>query len=179
MFPLKGYMIDTARSRAPSAVLHLLLMCTSEAFKTLPLHSASWESINGETGLWLSWRNCLLHVLAVIKYTKRMAKDALPFFLREAQGLGYQLGARGVDLRAEQKCRINYRGTNEFKLSYRKWNSFQRANSLFLYQFWNYLLVSLFSFSSSKYRNTSNISTTISAGSRHLRLISVNLHYSN
>lgn len=51
MFPLKGYTIDIARSKAPSAVLKLFLMYTSEAFKTLPLHSVSRESINGETGL--------------------------------------------------------------------------------------------------------------------------------
>jgi len=51
-FPLKGYTIDIARSKAPSAVLHLFLMYTSEACKTLPPQSVSWGSIKGETGLW-------------------------------------------------------------------------------------------------------------------------------
>lgn len=49
MFPLKGCTIDIARSKVPSAVLHLFLMYTSTVFKILSLHSVSEESINGQT----------------------------------------------------------------------------------------------------------------------------------
>lgn len=150
MFPMKGCAINIARSKAPSAVLPWILLYTSETSKTLPLHSVTWKSINGETGPWLGRRKS-----------------------------HSQFGDRAEKFWAEQKCRINCRCTNESNLPHRKLNIFRGKILCFYAEFETFILLICLISLVVNIEILITLLQLFSIISRHLWFISVILYFTN